>query len=176
MNGHTRPSTGQRSRTTLGARLVALALAFGVALGALTSMAAPSSSGAATSKDKILFVAVSNSYNAAVTEFNIVLDSFSACSAPGCVSSAIESTGDTRFYNATVKLEKTAPYSSGVSKDVIEFVGNLVSIQKDINAVAKAKTYAAQKKLTSGQLELDIDNLAFRGMQILVYLGEQKSY
>ena len=46
----------------------------------------------------------------------------------------------------------------------------------DINAVAKAKTYAAQKKLTSGQLELDIDNLAFRGMQILVYLGEQKSY
>ena len=133
-------------------------------------------SAAATSKDKKLFVAISNSYNAAVTEFNVVLDAFSACTAPGCESAAIEGAGDTRFYDATVALEKKAPYPKGVSKDVIEYVGNLVQIQKDINAVAKAKTFAAQKKLVSGKLELDVENLAFRGMQILINLGEQKSF
>jgi hypothetical protein len=137
---------------------------------------APSWAGATSSRDKTLFVAVSNAYNAAVSEFNVVLDAFPACTAPACESAAIEGAGDTRFYNATVALEKKDPYPKGVSKDVIEYVGNLVQVQKDINAVAKAKTFAAQKKLVSDKLELDVENLAFRGMQILIYLGEQKSY
>ncbi|MGB8197127.1 MAG: hypothetical protein WCF25_09005 [Acidimicrobiales bacterium] len=166
-----------RTGRSLGARRVlSLALSLGLLAGVLGTVVAPSSSGAATSKDKALFVAVSNSYNGAVSEFNIVLDAFNACSSPGCESAAIEGAGDTRFYKATVALEKKAPYPSGVSKDVIEYVGNLVQIQKDINAVAKSKTFAGQKKLVSGKLEVDVENLAFRGMQILIYLGEQKAY
>ena len=155
--------------------MAAVALSLGVVV-ALGGTIAPSWSEAATSQDKTLFVAVSNSYNGAVAEFNVVLDAFNACTSPGCESAAIEGAGDTRFYKATVALEKKAPYPKGVSKDVIEYIGNLVQIQKDINAVAKDKTFAAQKKLVSGKLELDVENLAFRGMQILIYLGEQKSY
>lgn len=173
------PSTSTRRRRLSrsgGRRLVSIALCLGIVVGGLSGVAAPSWSAAATSRDKALFVAVSNAYNTGVTEFNVVLDAFSACAAAACESSAIEGAGDTRFYNASVALEKMAPYPKGVSKDVIEYVGNLVQIQKDINAVAKAKTFAAQKKLVSGTLELDVDNLAFRGMQILIYLGEQKSY
>ena len=172
----TSPRRRRPRRSFGGRRLVALALSLGVIAGVLSSAVAPTMSAAATSKDKKLFVAISNSYNAAVTEFNVVLDAFPACSAPACESSAIESTGDTRFYDATIALEKRAPYPKGVSKDVIEYVGNLVQVQKDVNAVAKAKTFAAQKKLVSTKLELDVENLAFRGMQILIYLGEQKSY
>jgi hypothetical protein len=59
---------------------------------------------------------------------------------------------------------------------VIEYIGNLVAIQKDINTVAKATTIAKQKSLVSGALEVDVDNLAFRGMHILIYLGEQKKF
>ena len=172
----TSPRRRRVVRSFGGRRLVALALSFSVIAGVLSSAVAPTMSAAATSKDKKLFVAISNSYNAAVTEFNVVLDAFSACTAPSCESAAIEGAGDTRFYDATVALEKKAPYPKGVSKDVIEYVGNLVQIQKDINAVAKAKTFAAQKKLVSGKLELDVENLAFRGMQILINLGEQKSF
>jgi hypothetical protein len=172
-----RSSRTTSTRRRFCRRLGALALTFGVVAGVLASAVAPSWSAAATTKsDKTLFVAVGNVYNSAVTEFNIVLDGFAACSSAGCESAAIEGVGDTRFYNATVALEKQAPYPSGVSKDVFEYVGNLVAVQKDINAVAKAKTYAAQKKLTSGKLEDDVENLAFRGMVILIYLGEQKSY
>jgi hypothetical protein len=167
----------RRSHRSLRARrLVALALSVGVVAGVVGSALAPSWSAAATSKDKALFVAISNSYDAAVTEFNVVLDAFPACSSPACESAAIEGAGDTRFYDATVALEKKAPYPKGDSKDVFEYVGNLVAVQKDINAVAKTKTFAAQKKLVSGKLELDVENLAFRGMQILIYLGEQKNY
>jgi hypothetical protein len=168
----------RRRRSRRGARrFTSFVLCVGVVTGALGSAVAPSWSAAATKKnDRTLFVAVSNAYNSAVTEFNIVLDAYAACTAPACESAAIEGAGDTRFYNATVALEKQAPYPSGVSKDVFEYVGNLVAVQKDINAVAKAKTYAAQKKLTSSKLEDDVENLAFRGMVILIYLGEQKSY
>jgi hypothetical protein len=157
-------------------RLAAFALSLGVVAGVLGSVVAPTWSAASTSKDKALFVAISNSYDAAVTEFNVVLDAFPACSSPACESAAIEGAGDTRFYDATVALEKKAPYPKGDSKNVIEYIGNLVAVQKDINAVAKEKTFAAQKKLVSGKLELDVENLAFRGMQILIYLGEQKNY
>lgn len=157
-------------------RLIAIALSLGFVVGALTSSIAPSWSVAATSQDKTLFVAVSNSYNAAVTEFNVALDAFSACTAPACESAAIEGAGDLRFYKATVALEKKSPYPKGISKDVIEYIGNLVAIQKDINATAKDKTFTAQKKLVSDKLQVDVENLAFRGMQIVVYLGEQKSF
>jgi hypothetical protein len=166
----------RRGRPVGGRRLIALALSLGVIAGVLGSAVAPTMSAAATSKDKKLFVAISNAYDSAVTEFNVVLDAFPACSAPGCESAAIEGAGDTRFYDATVALEKKAPYPKGVSKDVIEYVGNLVQVQKDINTVAKAKTFAAQKKLVSDKLEVDVENLAFRGMQILINLGEQKSF
>jgi hypothetical protein len=177
MKGLEGMSFRHRPNRSLGARrLVALALSLGLVAGVLSSAVAPSVSSASTSKDKLLFVAIGNSYNAAVTEFNVVLDSFAACTAPGCESAAIEGAGDTRFYDATLALEKRAPYPSSISKDVFEYVGNLVQVQKDINAVAKSKTFAAQKKLTSGKLEVDVENLAFRGMQILTYLGEQKSF
>ena len=137
---------------------------------------APESSAAASSKNKTLFVAVSNAYNAAVNEFNVAIQSFSACSTAGCVSGVIEGVNDTRFYKATVALEKTAPYPSSVSKSLFEYVGNLVTLQKDVNAIAKAKTIAGQKSITSGKLAIDLDNLSFRGMQILIYLGEQKKF
>jgi hypothetical protein len=151
---------------------LALALLCGVVGSSLSSVSA----GAATSKTKALFVAVSNSYSAGVTEFNLVIASFSACTSATCVGAAIEGLGDTRFYNATVALEKKAPYASGISKDVLEYVGNLVTIQKDVNTVAKAKTVAQQRSIVSGTLELDFDDLAFRGMHILIYLGEQKKF
>jgi hypothetical protein len=157
-------------------RLTIYSLALGLLSGVVGSSLAPESSAAATSKDKVLFVAVSNSYNAAVTEFNVAIESFSACPSASCVAGAIEGAGDTRFYKATVALEKKGPFPSGVSKNVDEYIGNLIAIQKDINAVAKAKTIAVQKAITSGKLEIDVDNLAFRGMQILIYLGEQKKF
>jgi hypothetical protein len=144
--------------------------------GMVVSATAPQMAGAATSQDQALFVAVSNAYNAGVTEFNVTIESFSACPSASCVSGAIEGLSDTRFYKATVALEKKGPYPSGVSKDIDEYVGNLIEIQKDVNAVAKAKTTAAQKTLTTGKLEIDVDNLAFRGMQILINLGEQKKF
>jgi hypothetical protein len=157
-------------------RLTAWSLALGVISGMVASMAAPQMAGAAASQDKALFVAVSNAYNAAVTEFNVTIESFSACPSASCVSGAIEGVADTRFYKATVALEKKGPYPSAVSKDVDEYIGNLIEIQKDVNAVAKAKTMAGQKRLTTGKLEIDVDNLAFRGMQILIDLGEQKKF
>src|ERR1700689_2387048 len=122
------------------ARRIALcSLVLGLFSGVVGSSWSPTSAAAATSKDKALFVAVSNSYSAAVTEFNIVIESFTPCTASPCVSASIEGPGDTRFYQSTVALEKKAPYPSGISKDVIEYIGNLVDIQKDINSVAKAK-------------------------------------
>jgi len=166
----------RRVRQNLGVarRFVLCSLALTLFAGIAGGSIAPA--GAATSKDKALFVAVSNSYSAAVTEFNLVIDTFSACTGTKCVASAIEGAGDTRFYKATVALEKRAPYPSGISKDLFEYVGNLVEIQKDINAVAKAKSFSAQKSTVSGTMEIDVDNLAFRGMHILIYLGEQKSF
>jgi hypothetical protein len=165
--GHRR----SRSRGLLR-RLAACSLSFGL----LASFVGVSNATAATSMNKTLFVAVSNGYSAAVTEFNLVIDSFSACPSAVCVSTAIEGLADTRFYKATVALEKLGPYASGISTDMNEYVGNLIDVQKDINAVAKAKTIAKQKSVVSNTLELDIDNLAFRGMHILIYLGELKSF
>lgn len=157
-------------------RLALCSLMLGLFSGVVGSSWSPTSAAAATSKDKALFVAVSNTYSTAVTEFNIVIESFTPCTASPCVAASIEGPGDTRFYQATVALEKKAPYASGISKDVIEYIGNLVDIQKDINKVAKAKTIAGQKSIVSGALEDDVDNLAFRGMHILIYLGEQKKF
>ena len=169
-------SRGFRRVVDAAPRLVTTSLLVGLMSWALGSALAPSESVAATSHDKSLFQSAANSYNAAVTEFNVVIESFSACPSAGCVAGAIEGAGDTRFYKATLALEKKGPYPSGVSKDVDEYVGNLITIQKDINSVAKAKTIAAQKAIASGKLELDVDNLAFRGMQILIYLGEQPKF
>jgi hypothetical protein len=165
-----------RFNMAVARRVVTSSLALGLALGVLINTTAPDVAGAATSKDKALFVAVSNSYSATVTEFNIVIESFTPCTATPCIAAAIEGPGDTRFYQATVALEKKAPYPSGISKDVLEYVGNLVTIQKDINAVAKAKTIAKQQSIVSGTMETDVDDLAFRGMHILIYLGEQKKF
>jgi hypothetical protein len=169
-----RSRAARRRIVAVARRVAACSLALGLVSGVLIT--APNVADAATSKDKTLFVAVGNSYSAAVTEFNLVIDSFSACSAAKCVGAAIEGLGDTRFYQATLALEKVAPYPSGISKDLTEFVGNLVTIQKDINAVAKAPTIAKQKSDVTGTLELDVDNLAFRGMHILIYFGEQKKF
>ena len=166
-----------RHRSWLAVRhAIICSLSIGLIAGVLGGAWASPSFAATTSKDKSLFVTVASSYNAAVTEFNVVIDSFPACSSPTCVSDAIEGAGDTSFYKATLALEKKGPYPSGVSKDVIEYVGTIVNIQKDVNAIAKAKTIAQQKQLVSTKLEIDVENLAFRGMQILIYLGEQKSY
>jgi hypothetical protein len=151
-------------------------LAIGLILGIAGSSLSSVGAAAATSKNKALFVAVANSYSAAVTEFNLVITAFSACTSTSCIGAAIEGLGDTRFYQATVALEKKGPYSSGISKDMDEYVGNLVTIQKDVNSVAKATTVAKQKSLVSGTLELDVSDLAFRGMHILIYLGEQKKF
>jgi len=46
-------------------------------------------------------------------------------------------------------------------------VGTIVNIQKDVNAIAKAKTIAQQKQLVSTKLEIDVENLAFRGCRSL---------
>lgn len=35
---------------------------------------------------------------------------------------------------------------------------------------------AHQKSIVSGTLELDVDNLSFRGIHVLIYLGEQKKF
>ena len=176
MNSRSRlPWRPQTSRGVIR-RLAACSLVLGMLSGIGLSSIAPASSATATSKNKTLFVAVSNAYNAAVSEFNVAIQSFSVCSGPACMNGAIEGLGDTRFYKATLALEKSAPYPSGVSKDVFEYVGSLVTIQKDINAMAKAKTIAAQKSIASGKLAIDLDNLSFRGMQILIYLGEQKKF
>jgi hypothetical protein len=157
-------------------RIIISSLALTLVTGVLINTTALDVAGAATSKDKALFVAVSNSYSATVTEFNIVIESFTPCTASPCIAAAIEGPGDTRFYKATVALEKKAPYPSGISKDTLEYIGNLVTIQKDINAVAKATTIAKQKSIVSGTMETDVDDLAFRGMHILIYLGEQKKF
>jgi hypothetical protein len=157
-------------------RLVLCSLALGLFSGVVGSAISPGVSAAATSKNKTLFIAVSNSYGAAVTEFNLVVDSFSACTGAACVSAAIEGAGDTEFYKATVALEKRAPYPSGISKDLTEYIGNLIAVQKDINTVAKATTIARQKTAVTNALELDVDNLAFRGMHILIFLGELKKF
>lgn len=157
-------------------RLAACSLVLGLLVGIGVSSLAPETSAAATSKYKTLFVAVGNAYDAAVNEFNVAIQSFTACSSAGCEAGAVEGLSDTRFYKATLALEKTAPYPSGVSKSLFEYVGNLVAIQKDINAIAKLKTISSQKSVTSGKLAIDLNNLSYRGMQILIYLGEQKKF
>ena len=172
----TRPRRITKRLRDVARRFALCSLALGLFAGIVGSSWSPASAAAATSKNKVLFVAVSNSYSAAVTEFNIVIESFTPCTASPCVSAAIEGAGDSRFYQETVALEKKAPYPSGISKDLIEYIGNLVEIQKDINAVAKATSLAKQKSIVAGTLEVDVDNLAFRGMHILIYFGEQKSF
>jgi hypothetical protein len=42
--------------------------------------------------------------------------------------------------------------------------------------VAKAKTIDRQKTIVTETLEVDVDNLAFRGIHILIYLGELKKF
>ena len=102
--------------------------------------------------------------------------SFSACSAGSCVAAAIEGAGATAFYKVTLALEKAAPYPTAISKDLKGYIGSLIKVQKDINAVAKAKTIAAQKTLVSSTLELDVDDLSFRGIHIPINLAEQKKF
>jgi hypothetical protein len=165
-----------RGGLVLARRIFMSSLAIGIVSGVLVSTAAPVSSAAATSQDKTLFVAVGNSYNDAVVEFNLIVDSFTACPSAACVSAAIEGVGDTNFYKSTLVLDKLGPYPSGISKDVNTYVGNLITIQKDINSVAKAKTIPRQKAIVQGTLELDVDNLAFRGIHIEIYLGEQRKF
>jgi hypothetical protein len=157
-------------------RVVATSLLLGLVTWSLAGALAPATSSAATSKDRTLFAAVSTSYDATLNEFNLVIDSFSACPTAKCVGAASEGASDTRLYQATLALEKKGPYPSGVAKSLNIYVGNLINIQKDINAVDKAKTINGQKTVVSNKLELDVDNLAFRGIQILIYLGEQKKY
>ena len=170
------PRGPARSIPSVARRHALCSVALGLFSGVLGSAFSPGVSAAATNKNKTLFVAVSNSYGAAVTEFNLVVDSFSACTGVACVAGAIEGAGDTEFYKETVALEKTAPYPSGISKDLTEYVGNLIAVQKDINSVAKAKTIDRQKTIVTETLEVDVDNLAFRGIHILIYLGELKKF
>jgi len=96
-----------RHRSWLAVRhAIICSLSIGLIAGVLGGAWASPSFAATTSKDKSLFVTVASSYNAAVTEFNVVIDSFPACSSPTCVSDAIEGAGDTSFYKATLALEK----------------------------------------------------------------------
>ena len=126
---------------------------------------APEPSAAATGENKALFVAVSNSYNATVVEFNVVVDSFAACSAAQCVSSAIEGLSDTRFYDATVALEKTGRIPQVYPRTSTCTSATSSPVQRtDVNAVAKAATTTGQKSIVTRTLEYDVDNLAFRGM------------
>ena len=129
-----------------------------------------------TNNDRTLFRAVGNSYNASVTELNVVLGTFSTCTGPSCIASAIEGAGDTHLYQATLALEKQAPYPTGVSSDLNKYIVYLNDIQKDINAVAKSTTIAQQKEIVTGQIELDLGNLTYRGIAILIYLGEQPNF
>jgi hypothetical protein len=129
-----------------------------------------------TKSDSALFVVVSNSYNSSVTELNIIVETFSTCTTASCISAAIEGAGDTHLYQATLALEKAAPYPSGVSSDLQKYIVSLIDVQKDINAVAKATTIAQQREIVSGKVELDVGNLTYRGIEILIYLGEQPNF
>ena len=70
---------GMRSRVVrlfgvaVARRVVTCSLALGLVSSVLIRSAAPVMAGAATGTNKTLFVAVSNSYSAAVTEFNVVI-------------------------------------------------------------------------------------------------------
>jgi hypothetical protein len=41
---------------------------------------------------------------------------------------------------------------------------------------AKASTITHRKSIVSNTLELDVDYLSFRGIQVVIYLGEQKKF
>ena len=156
-------------------RLIVVTLVIGLIGSALYFTFGPIRS-TSTNNDSTLFRAVGNSYNGSVTELNVVLRTFSTCTVPSCITSAIEGAGDTHLYQATLALEKQAPYPTGVSSDVNKYIAYLIDIQKDVNAVAKSTTLAQQKEIVAGKIELDLGNLTYRGIAILIYLGEQPGF
>jgi hypothetical protein len=163
-------------RIVAGARrLIVVTLVIGLIGSALYFTFGPIRS-ASTNNDSALFQAVGNSYNASVTELNVVLGTFSTCTVPSCIASAIEGAGDTHLYQTTLALEKQAPYPTGVSSNLNKYIVYLIDIQKDINAVAKSTTIAQQKEIVAGKIELDLGNLTYRGIAILIYLGEQPNF
>ena len=172
----THPRRFVRPFLAVARRVATCSFAIAVLAGMAASSLSPESSSAATSANRALFVAVSNSYSAAVTEFNLVIDSFSACTSSSGVATAIDGRGDTRFYQMTLALEKRGPYPSGIAKDVNAFIANLIAVQKEMDAVARAPSVARQRSIVAGTLELEVDNLAFRGMHLLIYLGEQTTF
>jgi hypothetical protein len=170
-------STSERSwRIVEGARrLIVMTLVIGLIGSALYySLVRPTFT--STRSDSALFQTVSNSYNASVTELNIIVETFSTCTTASCIATAIEGAGDTHLYQATLALEKAAPYPSSVSSDIQKYIVSLIDIQKDINAVAKAPTIADQRVIVSGKVELDLGSLTYRGIEILIYLGEQPNF
>jgi hypothetical protein len=173
--GSSEESAGTWRIVTWARRLIIVTLVIGLIGWALDiSFGRPTFT--TTKSDSALFMTVSNSYNASVTELNIIVETFSTCTAASCISAAIEGAGDTHLYQATLALEKAAPYPSGVSSDLQKYIVSLIDVQKDINAVAKATTIAQQRGIVSGKVELDVGNLTYRGIEILIYLGEQPNF
>jgi hypothetical protein len=156
-------------------RLIVLTLVIGVIGSALYFSFVPPTF-TKSSNESTLFQAVGNSYDASLTELNIVIETFSTCTQASCVAAAVEGTGDTHLYQATLALEKLAPYPSGVTSALKEYTTDLIDIQNDINAVAKAPTIAQQKEIASSKVELDLGSLTYRGISILIYLGEQPNF
>jgi hypothetical protein len=176
MGHETRPDSAGSWRIVEGAhRLIVVTLVIGVIGSALYFSFVPIRS-ASTKSDLTLFQAVGTSYNASVTELNIIIETFSTCTSSSCIAAAIEGSGDTHLYQATLALEKQAPYPSGVTSALNTYITTLINIQKDINAVAKATTIADQKSIVTSRIELDLGNLTYRGIAILIYLGEQPNF
>lgn len=180
---HDHDEASQASSSTEGSwrivegarRLIALTLVIGVIGSALYFSFVPPTF-RSSSNESALFQAVGNSYNASLTELNIVIETFSTCTQASCIAAAVEGTGDTHLYQATLALEKLAPYPSGVTSALKLYTTDLIDIQNDINAVAKAPTIAQQKEIASSKVELDLGSLTYRGISILIYLGEQPNF
>jgi hypothetical protein len=156
-------------------RLIVVTLVIGVIGSALYFSFVPIRT-TSTKSDLTLFQAVGTSYNASVTELNVIIETFSTCTTSSCIAAAIEGAGDTHLYQATLALEKQAPYPTAITSAVNTYLTTLISIQKDINAVAKATTIADQKSIVTSKIELDLGNLTYRGIAILIYLGEQPNF
>jgi hypothetical protein len=156
-------------------RLVMVTLAIGVIGSALYFSFVPIRF-TSSNNDRTLFQAVGNTYHASQTELNVIFKAFGACTTSSCIATAIEGAGDAHLYQATLALEKQAPYPSGIAGDVNKYFNYLIDLQKDINAMARATTTAQQKQIVTGKIELDLGNLTYRGIAILIYLGERPNF
>ncbi len=169
------PPTGSWRIVEGARRLIVLTLVIGIIGSTLYFSLVPIRS-SSTQNDRALFQAVGNSYEASQSELNIISKAFAACPDPTCIAAAIEGAGDRHLYQTTLALEKQAPYPKDISSDVSKYVVYLIDFQKDINAMAKSTTIAQQKAIVTDKIELDVGNLTYRGINVLIYLGEQEMF